>query len=217
MAKLIIRLINAVGETVNSDPDVNRFIKVAFVPNFSVKNAATDLPRRRSVRADLDGGQGGVGHRQHEVHDERRLDHRHPRRRERRDARGGRRRELLPVRPRPSTRSSASSATATGRRTTSTPIAELAAVLDLIAGGTILARRRRGVPPTRRQPAPRRPVPGPRRLCVLRRMPGAGERRVAGRPRLDADVDPQHARAAESSHRTAPSPSTATTSGTSVR
>ena len=32
MAKLIIRLINAVGETINTDPDVNRFLKVVFVP-----------------------------------------------------------------------------------------------------------------------------------------------------------------------------------------
>ena len=99
MAKRIIKLINAVGETVNDDPDVNRFLKVAFVPNFNVQNAAPDLPGRRPVRADLDRGQGGVGHRQHEVHDQRRADHRHARRRQRRDPRGGGRRELLPVRP----------------------------------------------------------------------------------------------------------------------
>src|SRR6201992_2057350 len=39
MAKRIIKLINSVAETVNADPEVNKFIKVAFVPNFSVKNA----------------------------------------------------------------------------------------------------------------------------------------------------------------------------------
>jgi glycogen phosphorylase len=44
MAKRIIKLINAVGETVNADPDVNRFLKVAFVPNFSVQNAALVYP-----------------------------------------------------------------------------------------------------------------------------------------------------------------------------
>jgi starch phosphorylase len=44
MAKRIIKLINAVGETVNNDPDVHRFIKVAFVPNFSVKNAELIYP-----------------------------------------------------------------------------------------------------------------------------------------------------------------------------
>ena len=59
---------------------------------------APDLPGRRPVGADLDRGQGGFGHRQHEVHDQRRADHRHPGRRQRRDARRGRRGELLPVR-----------------------------------------------------------------------------------------------------------------------
>ena len=44
MAKRIIKLINAVGETVNNDPDVNRFIKVAFVPNFNVQNAHLIYP-----------------------------------------------------------------------------------------------------------------------------------------------------------------------------
>jgi starch phosphorylase len=39
MAKRIIKLINAVGATVNADPDVNRFMKVVFVPNFNVQNA----------------------------------------------------------------------------------------------------------------------------------------------------------------------------------
>jgi glycogen phosphorylase len=44
MAKRIIKLINAVGETVNADPEVSRFLKVAFVPNFSVQNAALIYP-----------------------------------------------------------------------------------------------------------------------------------------------------------------------------
>jgi hypothetical protein len=34
----------AVGETVNADPDVNRFLKAAFVPNFNVQNAHTIYP-----------------------------------------------------------------------------------------------------------------------------------------------------------------------------
>jgi len=37
MAKLIIRLINAVGDMVNRDPEVAGRLKVAFLPNFSVK------------------------------------------------------------------------------------------------------------------------------------------------------------------------------------
>ena len=37
MAKLMIRLINAVGDVVNRDPDIAGRLKVAFLPNFSVK------------------------------------------------------------------------------------------------------------------------------------------------------------------------------------
>jgi glycogen phosphorylase len=44
MAKRIIKLINAVAETVNSDPDVNTRMKVAFVPNFNVQNAHLVYP-----------------------------------------------------------------------------------------------------------------------------------------------------------------------------
>jgi glycogen phosphorylase len=44
MAKRIIKLINAVGNTVNADPDVSRFLKVVFVPNFNVKNAHLIYP-----------------------------------------------------------------------------------------------------------------------------------------------------------------------------
>jgi starch phosphorylase len=44
MAKRIIKLINAVAETVNRDPDVNTRIRVAFVPNFSVQNAQIIYP-----------------------------------------------------------------------------------------------------------------------------------------------------------------------------
>ena len=44
MAKRIIKLINAVAETVNNDPDVNTRMKVAFVPNFNVQNAHLIYP-----------------------------------------------------------------------------------------------------------------------------------------------------------------------------
>jgi glycogen phosphorylase len=44
MAKRIIKLINSIAETVNADPDVNKFIKVAFVPNFNVQNAHMIYP-----------------------------------------------------------------------------------------------------------------------------------------------------------------------------
>jgi starch phosphorylase len=67
MAKRIIKLINAVGETVNADPHVSKFLKVAFVPNFSVKNAHRIYPAADPLRADLHSGEGSVGHRQHEI------------------------------------------------------------------------------------------------------------------------------------------------------
>ena len=98
MAKRIIRLINAVGEMVNSDPDVNAVPEGRVRAGLQRAERAAHLSGRRPVRADLDRGQGGLGHRQHEVHDQRRADHRHARRRQRRDPRGGRRGELLPVR-----------------------------------------------------------------------------------------------------------------------
>jgi starch phosphorylase len=44
IAKLIIKLVNAVAEVVNGDPDVNRRMKVAFIPNFCVTNAALVYP-----------------------------------------------------------------------------------------------------------------------------------------------------------------------------
>lgn len=44
LAKRIIKLINAVGETINSDPEVNKCLKVAFIPNFNVQNAHLIYP-----------------------------------------------------------------------------------------------------------------------------------------------------------------------------
>jgi starch phosphorylase len=44
MAKLIIKLINGVGEVINHDPDVAGRLKVVFFPDFNVKNAAYIYP-----------------------------------------------------------------------------------------------------------------------------------------------------------------------------
>lgn len=44
MAKRIIKLITAVGDLINNDPDVNATLKVVFLPNFSVKLAQHVYP-----------------------------------------------------------------------------------------------------------------------------------------------------------------------------
>ena len=43
-AKLIIKLINDVGEVVNNDPDIGDLLKVVFIPNFNVTLAETIVP-----------------------------------------------------------------------------------------------------------------------------------------------------------------------------
>ena len=44
MAKLIIKLINSVGEVLNKDPDVRDRLKIVFLPNYNVKQARWIYP-----------------------------------------------------------------------------------------------------------------------------------------------------------------------------
>jgi starch phosphorylase len=44
MAKLIIRLVTAVGETIERDPVARRILRVVFAPDFNVKNAQRIYP-----------------------------------------------------------------------------------------------------------------------------------------------------------------------------
>ena len=65
MAKLMIKLITSIGETVNNDPEVNDRLRVAFIPNFNVQNGqliypAADLSEQISTAGKEASGTGNM-------------------------------------------------------------------------------------------------------------------------------------------------------------
>ena len=99
-AKDIIRLINAVATTIDGGSGRHAVPEGCLSAQLQRRVGRVDHSGRRPERADLDGRQGGVRHREHEAGAQRRGHDRHPGRRERRDLRPGRGGQLLPVRAR---------------------------------------------------------------------------------------------------------------------
>ncbi|TAN30751.1 hypothetical protein EPN29_14250 [bacterium] len=50
IAKLIIRLCNAVSKTINADKDIRESLSVAFLPDYSVRSASPSLARNGCSR-----------------------------------------------------------------------------------------------------------------------------------------------------------------------
>ena len=78
LAKLIIKLVNNLAATLDGDPSVRGRSRSLFLPEYNVSAGRAADPRHRGLQSDLDRRLRGERHQQHEVHDERRRDHRHP-------------------------------------------------------------------------------------------------------------------------------------------
>ena len=134
LAKLIIRLINGIAEVVNADSG-RTGIQVVFLPNYRVSLAERIIPAADVSEQISTAGQGGLGHREHEVRPQRGAHPGNARRGEHRDPRRGGAGELLPLRTHRRAGGGDLRSAGTAPREVVARDPELKAVLDLIRSG----------------------------------------------------------------------------------
>ena len=191
MAKLMIKLVHSVAEVVNTDVATRDRLRVAFVPDYNVKNCmpifpAAELSEQISTAGKEASGTGNMKFAMNGALTIGTLDGANV---EIREAVGAENFFLFGL-----TVDEIHRLRAGGYRPRelyeSDPV--LRDVIDALADGTLLARRRLPLPAHRGLAARRRPLAARGRLPLVRRVPGRGR---AGLPRpraLDADVHPEH-------------------------